>query len=485
MMRVSRWWVRWGRRAAAGGRSVAGKAGADAAAAECEERELDAETQSSRRRKDKCEERRLNAETRSSQRWKDKFTSAGLKSRRYIGAGRGWVAGARCAGAAGGRSVAGKAGADAAAAECEERELNADASRGPLSSRGSLGSRRWKDKCKSTGLKTRRYILGALALGRKDKCESTGLKIGHYVLGAGMASKSTGLKTRRYIGVVVLVGVLGVFVPMRAVGQEVALEKCDALPVIEVRVAGQATTFLVDTAATSMLNLKSFSGGKARDIRVSSWHGTLATSAKEISLGEMVVGDTKLIGLELPAIDLSAIGEACGRKIDGILGVDLIAKLGITIDLKKQMLHVRTADEERAAKLTAEMMQAMQGCLGAFNSSDEKEFGECLDPKIVLFTMKMELYGREQVLGFFRDKYFHQQPGAKLELNEMAFHPVGEAVWYEYEFTIESSLGLLRGKGMAMCRKTDGRWRMASMHHTNESLEPVVARERSAAGSER
>jgi ketosteroid isomerase-like protein len=322
-------------------------------------------------------------------------------------------------------------------------------------------------------------------LGRKDKCESTGLKIGHYVLGAGMASKSTGLKTRRYIGVVVLVGVLGVFVPMRAVGQEVALEKCDALPVIEVRVAGQATTFLVDTAATSMLNLKSFSGGKARDIRVSSWHGTLATSAKEISLGEMVVGDTKLIGLELPAIDLSAIGEACGRKIDGILGVDLIAKLGITIDLKKQMLHVRTADEERAAKLTAEMMQAMQGCLGAFNSSDEKEFGECLDPKIVLFTMKMELYGREQVLGFFRDKYFHQQPGAKLELNEMAFHPVGEAVWYEYEFTIESSLGLLRGKGMAMCRKTDGRWRMASMHHTNESLEPVVARERSAAGSER
>jgi len=163
----------------------------------------------------------------------------------------------------------------------------------------------------------------------------------------------------------------------------------------------------------------------------------------------------------------------------------LIAKLGITIDLKKQMLHVRTADEERAAKLTTEMMQAMRGCLAAFNASDEKAFGECLDPKIVLFTMKTEFYGREQVLGFFRDKYFHQQPGAKLELNEMAFHPVGEAVWYEYEFTIESSLGLLRGKGMAMCRKTDGRWRMASMHHTNESLEPVVARERSAAGAER
>ena len=257
--------------------------------------------------------------------------------------------------------------------------------------------------------------------------------------------------------------------------QEIPLEKCDALPILDVLVAQKHTTFLVDTAATSMLNLRSFGEGRARDIRVTSWSGTLATSAKEITLGEVAIGSTKLIGLKLPAIDLSSIGEACGRKIDGILGADLLAKLGATIDLKKQMMHVTTADEERAAKLAAEMHQAMASCLIAFNESDEAEFGACLDPKIVLFTAKMELYGREQVVGFFRDKYFHQHPAARLELHESAFHALGDAVWYEYEFTIDSSHGLLRGKGMAMCQKSEGRWRMASMHHNIEMLEPTVA----------
>jgi ketosteroid isomerase-like protein len=247
------------------------------------------------------------------------------------------------------------------------------------------------------------------------------------------------------------------------------------LPVIDVLVGGEKVTLLVDTAATSMLNLKSFAAGRAKDIRVTSWSGTLATSAKEITLGEVVIGSTKLVGLKLPAIDLSSIGEACGRKIDGILGAELIAKLGATIDLKRLTMHVTTAEEERAAKLAAEMHEGMQSCLAAFNHSDEEEFGACLDPKIVLFTVNAELYGRDAVVGYFRDKYFHQQPAAKLELHESAFHPVGDAVWYEYEFTIDSARGLLRGRGMAMCRKSEGRWRMASMHHSMEKLEPAVA----------
>jgi ketosteroid isomerase-like protein len=275
---------------------------------------------------------------------------------------------------------------------------------------------------------------------------------------------------------VTLLAVSGIFGFVAMAGaQEIPLEKCDALPVVDVLVAGEHTTLLVDTAATSMLNLKSFSAGRDKDIRVTSWSGTLATSAKEITLGEVVIGSTKLVGLQLPAIDLSSIGEACGRKIDGILGADLIAKLGATIDLKKQSMHVTTADEERAVRLAAEMHREMHGCLDAFNHSDEAEFGECLDPKIVLFTMNTELYGRKQVVGYFRDKYFHHTPPAKLELHESAFHAVGDAVWYEYEFTIYSALGLLRGRGVAMCQKSDGRWRMASMHHSVEKLEPAVA----------
>jgi ketosteroid isomerase-like protein len=287
--------------------------------------------------------------------------------------------------------------------------------------------------------------------------------------------KAPGLQPGRYRGFLVLVFVFVMGWPWRVNAQEIALEKCDALPVITVTVAGQSTTFLVDTAATSMLNLKSFAEGKSKDVRVTSWHGTLATSAKEVTLEEFVVGRTKLVGLKLPAIDLSAIGEACGRRIDGVLGVDLIAKLGITIDLKRETLHVRTVDEERGAELVAEMQGGMHACLEAFNASDEAAFGECFDRKIVLFTLNNELYGREQVVGYFRDKYFNQSPAAKIEMRESAFHPVGDAVWYEYEFTIESTRGVLSGRGMAMCKKSEGRWRTASMHHTVEKLEPAVA----------
>jgi ketosteroid isomerase-like protein len=262
--------------------------------------------------------------------------------------------------------------------------------------------------------------------------------------------------------------------PTIAHAQELPLERCDALPVIDVQIAGLHKWFLVDTAATSMLNLESFSEGQARNIHVTSWSGTLATSAKEVTLPDLSLGKTKLIELKLPAIDLSAIGKACGRKIDGILGVDLLGKLGASINLKEQTIHVATADETHGAEMVTAMQHEMHRCVDAFNASDEEKFGDCLDPKIVLFSTDMELYGREQVVGYFRQKYFHQQPAARLEIRESAFHPIGEAVWYEYEFTIDSARGRLHGRGMAMCKKSEGHWRMASMHHSIAELESAA-----------
>jgi ketosteroid isomerase-like protein len=259
--------------------------------------------------------------------------------------------------------------------------------------------------------------------------------------------------------------------PSIAHAQELPLERCDTLPVIDVQVAGLHKWFLVDTAATSMLNLESFAEGQARNIHVTSWSGTLATSAKEVTLPDLTVGRTKLLEVKLPAIDLSAIGKACGRKIDGILGVDLLGKLGASINLKDQTIHVATADETHGAEMVTAMQHEMHRCVDAFNESDEDKFGDCLDPKIVLFSIDTELYGREQVVGYFRTRYFHQQPPAKLDILERAFHPIGEAVWYEYEFTIDSRRGKLHGRGMAMCKKTEGRWRMASMHHSIAELE--------------
>jgi len=273
-----------------------------------------------------------------------------------------------------------------------------------------------------------------------------------------------------------VLGLLGLLLPSGMVArvvraQELPLERCDALPLIDVQVAGLHKWFLVDTAATSLLNLESFAAGEARNIHVTSWSGTLATSAKEVTLPDLTVGRTKVVQLKLPAIDLSAIGKACGRKIDGILGVDLLGKLGASINLKDQTIHVATVDEVHGAELVAAMQREMRRCVQAFNDSDEGKFLDCLDPKIVLFGTDTELYGREQVVGYFRERYFHQEPAARLDIRESAFHPIGEAVWYEYEFTIDSAHGKLHGRGMAMCKKSRGQWRMASMHHSFAELE--------------
>jgi hypothetical protein len=263
--------------------------------------------------------------------------------------------------------------------------------------------------------------------------------------------------------------------PSTAQAQEIPLKHCDALPVVEVTAGHQAMLFLVDTAATSMLNLSSFTAGKAQGTQVTSWTGTLATSGRQVTLDELAVGNTKLLRLEMLAIDLSAIGKACGRRIDGILGMDLLVKLGATIDMKRQLMHVATAGEAAGTPAKVEeMMGEMHRCVHAFNESDEKTFAECLDPKMVLFTTGAELYGREQTVGYFRERYFHQKPAARLEISESAFHPIGDAIWYEYEFTIESERGVLRGRGMAMCRKSLGHWRMASMHHSVVEFEPAA-----------
>jgi len=77
--------------------------------------------------------------------------------------------------------------------------------------------------------------------------------------------------------------------------------------------------FLVDTAATTVLNVKTFASGRSKRIHISSWSGVAATSAREVFLPELLIGSYRLANLRLPAIDLTPIGKACGGQIDGIL----------------------------------------------------------------------------------------------------------------------------------------------------------------------
>jgi hypothetical protein len=121
---------------------------------------------------------------------------------------------------------------------------------------------------------------------------------------------------------------------------EIPLQRCDRLPVAIVEVNKTEKRFLVDTAATSMLNQKSFKSGRSTDVRIQSWNKTTSLSAREVLVGELSLGDHHLQNLKLPAIDLSAIAKACGGPIDGILGVDLLEKLGVTIDLQRSVARL-------------------------------------------------------------------------------------------------------------------------------------------------
>jgi predicted aspartyl protease len=52
--------------------------------------------------------------------------------------------------------------------------------------------------------------------------------------------------------------------------------------------------FLLDTGATTILNLSSFTTGHSKNIEVTSWSGTAATSAREVRLPEFALGKHSL-----------------------------------------------------------------------------------------------------------------------------------------------------------------------------------------------
>src|SRR5262249_6590193 len=155
--------------------------------------------------------------------------------------------------------------------------------------------------------------------------------------------------------------------------EEIPLERCDRLPVVKVTVGKSELRFLVDTAATTVLNIKSFGGGRFKEIQVTSWSGTAATSAREVALPDLNIGKHHLLELKLPAIDLSPIGNACGSPIDGILGVDLLDRMGVTIDLKRQVALLGGEPQDAHAAYS-DMEQSMSHCTTAFEQGKSGEF---------------------------------------------------------------------------------------------------------------
>ena len=249
---------------------------------------------------------------------------------------------------------------------------------------------------------------------------------------------------------------------------EVPIERCDRLPIVKVRIGSTEKRFLVDTAATTILNLKSFIGGNTKGIQITSWSGTAFTNAREVSIPDLALGGHHLRNLKLPAIDLSPVGDACGGPIDGILGVDLLDEMGVTIDLKRQVALLGADDPDPKVVYT-EMENSMQSCVTAFNEGKAAEFEECLEPETVMYTPDGEFVGRAQVLKYLRERYFKYAPDLSYKIKMHDVQTFSNAVWYSYDYSLDTPKEHLAGHGFAMCRKSGTRWRMLNLHNSSSA----------------
>ncbi len=252
--------------------------------------------------------------------------------------------------------------------------------------------------------------------------------------------------------------------------EEVPIDRCDVLPVVQVRVAGQDMRFLLDTGATTILNLKAFSAGASKKIHIDSWQGSAATSAREVSLPDFQLGSHQLHDLKLPAIDLSPIGKACGGVIDGILGVDLLDRMGVTIDLQRKVAVLNLAPADSKARFD-EMETAMHHCNIAFNQAKPSELEDCFDPEIVLYTQHGEFRGRKQVMQYLNEQYFKDAKDLRFEMSPHDIRSFGDALWYSYDYIMDKGSEHRAGHGVAMCRRQEGKWRILNMH--NALVEPA------------
>jgi ketosteroid isomerase-like protein len=249
---------------------------------------------------------------------------------------------------------------------------------------------------------------------------------------------------------------------------EIPIERCDRLPVVIMKIAGENRRFLLDTAATTILNLRSFTSGDSKQIHIYSWSGSAATSAREVFLTQVELGTHKLHDLKLPAIDLSPIGKACGGQIDGILGVDLLDQMEMTIDLKRRVAVPAPASEpEHSGDAFAEVERDMGSCDVAFDLGDVKAMAECCDPEIVFYTQHGEYRGRQEVMRYLSQRYFKFAPKLHYEVRPRDVRSFGDALWYSYDFWIDTPEEHRTGHGMTMCRKDAvGRWRILNMHNS-------------------
>ncbi len=255
-------------------------------------------------------------------------------------------------------------------------------------------------------------------------------------------------------------------VPVEVRAQEVPLDSCRQLPIVKAKVGKRQFQFLLDTGASvTLLNQKSFSSPETTEIIMESWSGPLAARAREVVLPELTIGEHSLINLKLAAVDLTPLERSCQKRVDGVLGADLIAKLGLTIDLKN---HVATVDAnaKTLAERFSQLEQHQQACVEAFNRSDEKTFELCLDPDMVLLTWQGDFHGRKAVMKHFKECYFGQDPPVLVSITPRERHAVGPVIWIEYDMSVTVGARVTKTRGTALYQKSGERWSMSNLNYS-------------------
>lgn len=248
--------------------------------------------------------------------------------------------------------------------------------------------------------------------------------------------------------------------------QEVPLDNCRQLPIVKVNVDKHQFQFLLDTgAAATLLNQKSFSSSESTEIMMESWNGPAAASAREVVLHDFTIGEHSLINLKLLAVDLTPLERSCQRRVDGVLGADLIAKLGLTIDLKN---HVATLDASTGTPQArfSQFERHRASCVEAFNRSDDKAFEQCLDPDMVLLTSKGDYHGRKAVMKHFKEDYFGQNPPVLVSFTPRSHHAIGPVIWIEYDMAVTVGAQVMKARGTALYQKSGDRWLMSNMNYS-------------------
>ena len=78
-------------------------------------------------------------------------------------------------------------------------------------------------------------------------------------------------------------------------------------------------------------------------VELTSVEGSKSVGGYFVTIKSLAFAGGELHDLQLSAIDLSQMRHTCGRTIEGMLGSDVLERLGVVIDMQARVARLRVA----------------------------------------------------------------------------------------------------------------------------------------------